>query len=237
VSCAAACAQGAYATGRLCGRSLGHPGGLELTRRAIELAALPAGARVVDIGCGEGESVRLLCALGFRAVGVDPIASEPAGFPRLRGSAEALPLAPESVDAVLAECSLSLVSDARRALAECVRVLAPGGRLIVADLYARHPAAIGRVRGLHASCVSGMVVREELEESLRAAGFSVDHWEDHSRALGEWVAGFLMAGGSAEELWGAGDGCAAETGAAVRAVRAGYFLLLATREATQEGLV
>ena len=43
----------------------GHPGGEAHTRRMTELAALPGGARVLDMGAGAGEGVRLLRSLGL----------------------------------------------------------------------------------------------------------------------------------------------------------------------------
>ena len=42
----------------------GHPGGIEHTRRLLELAALPAGASVLDMGAGAGETLALLRSLG-----------------------------------------------------------------------------------------------------------------------------------------------------------------------------
>ena len=48
-----------------------HPGGEAATRKLISLAALAPGARVIDLGAGDGDSVRLLRSLGFDAVGVD----------------------------------------------------------------------------------------------------------------------------------------------------------------------
>ena len=48
-----------------------HPGGEAATRKLISLAALAPGARVIDLGAGDGDAVRLLRSLGFGAVGVD----------------------------------------------------------------------------------------------------------------------------------------------------------------------
>ena len=48
-----------------------HPGGEEHTRRMLELARLPAGASVLDLGAGDGETLRLLQSLGYDAEGID----------------------------------------------------------------------------------------------------------------------------------------------------------------------
>jgi len=229
----------AYATGRLAqgDARLLRPGGLELTARAISLGRPGAGARVLDLGCGAGDTVRALCSQGFDAVGVDCAAdpaiakeSDPNATARRVARAEALPFADGSVDAILAECSLSLFEDRERALAECARVLVDGGRLMISDLYARQPDAIGQVRALHGSCIAGILVREELETELNHAGFCVGVFEDHSRALRECAARFLFEHGSLDGLWGCcGHASSHSVEAAMRAARAGYFLLVATR--------
>ncbi|MGA8109133.1 MAG: DVU_1556 family methyltransferase [Acidobacteriaceae bacterium] len=213
-----------------------RPGGRELTERAIALAHLCPGARILDLGCGAGDTVRSLRAQHFEAVGIDPAddsspqeTSEPGPVTRLVGRAETLPFADGALHAILAECSLSLVDDRDRALAECARVLADGGILMISDLYARHPEAIAAVRSLRGSCAAGILVREELETSLANAGFLVNVWEDHSRALRECAARFLFEHGSLDGLWSCGGESSAATQAAVRTVRAGYFLLIATR--------
>ena len=49
----------------------GHPGGREHSLRMLELAALPPGARILDMGAGAGETLALLRESGFDAVGID----------------------------------------------------------------------------------------------------------------------------------------------------------------------
>ena len=229
-----------YETGRLApgDERLFRPGGLELTGRAICLANLAAGARILDLGCGAGDTVRFLRSLGFDAVGVDSaaVADEAQIDPtRIVAQAEAIPAPDGSIHAVLAECSVSLLAHRDRTFAECARVLVEGGRLIISDLYAQQPEAIAAVRELHGSCAAGMLVREELEASLAKAGFTVDIWEDHSRALRECAARYLFEHGSLDGLWGCGGGSRSSqnTQAAMRAARAGYFLLVATRSARE----
>ena len=225
-----------FTTGQLADGDGGmlRPGGIELTARAVTFANLKPGATVLDLGCGTGHTVRYLRSLGFHAVGVDRRAQSGGGDATpswlIAGRAEKLPVLDQSVDAVLAECSLSLVKDQRRALAECARILNDGGKLMLSDLYARRPELIGHVRSLTGSCVSGMMVRTELETQLALNGLEVDLWEDHSRALRECAARFILEHGSCEGLWGCMPGAtASDIDRALRAVRAGYFLLIATR--------
>jgi SAM-dependent methyltransferase len=238
-SLCAAPKQSAYATGRLAREDdcLFRPGGLELTARAVALARLGAGATVLDIGCGAGDSVRYLRTLGINAIGIDCEDRGDKGpwrglapYTYIVARAEELPFPESSAHGVLAECSLSLIENQDRALMECARVLKDGGRLMISDLYARQPEAIGAVRALKNSCVSGMMVREELETRLARCGFSVEVWEDHSRALRESAARFILENDSLEGLWTCDAEDSAESiEAAMRAARAGYFLLIAMR--------
>jgi SAM-dependent methyltransferase len=99
--------------------------------------------RVLDVGCGEGQVARQLAAAGVDVVGVDPscpqvaLARERGGGPRYaRASAERLPVADRSVDAVLACLAFEHVGDLPAAVREIARVLVPGGRLL---LLVGHP--------------------------------------------------------------------------------------------------
>ena len=78
-------------------------------------------------------------------------------------------------------------------------------------------------------------MREELEAQLAAHGFTIELWEDHSQALREFVARILMYHDSLETLWNC-DGAspsAHQIHSAIKAVRAGYFLLIATHRSTK----
>lgn len=102
-------------------------------------AALPARARVLDVGGATGVHSRWLAAEGHRVTMVDPVAEqvERAGaigtFTALVGDARALPVRDGSVDAVLMAGPLyHLIERAGRlrALAEARRVLVDGGVLL-----------------------------------------------------------------------------------------------------------
>ncbi|MEM7766634.1 MAG: class I SAM-dependent methyltransferase [Pseudomonadota bacterium] len=97
--------------------------------------------RALDVGCGEGRFCRMLRERGIDPTGIDPTAPliacaqerDPGGDYRL-GRAEALDLSDASFDLVVAYLSLIDIPDFRAAISEMVRVLEPGGTLLVANL-------------------------------------------------------------------------------------------------------
>jgi SAM-dependent methyltransferase len=131
----------------------GHPGIYELENQAVDraghvLAAMRAiapwaGRTVIDLGCGTGYWLRRYADEAVRVVGVEP---DPAlraaarhaadALPAtevLAGSAEQLPVADRSADVVHARFAYFFPPGADAGLAEVLRVLRPGGRLVVVD--------------------------------------------------------------------------------------------------------
>jgi SAM-dependent methyltransferase len=100
---------------------------------------------VLDVGCGTGRVALALAEEADEVVGVDPSEEMLAeGRARSHGSivfvracAEALPFANGRFERAVARLVLHLV-DRDRALAELRRVLAPGGRLLVATFRPEH---------------------------------------------------------------------------------------------------
>lgn len=96
------------------------------------------GKSVLDVGCGEGRYCRVLRERGAKTTGIDPVQDfveaarslDPVGDYVL-GIAEELPFPDASFDLVLSYLTLIDIPDIRLAIPEMVRVLRPGGRLIV----------------------------------------------------------------------------------------------------------
>jgi ArsR family transcriptional regulator len=113
---------------------------------ARALAHLLPPLTVADIGCGEGYLTVEAAKFARRVIAID---RSPAVLERgrelarrrrirniawKRGDLEALPLDDGAVDVALLSQALHHAADPVRAVAEAVRVLVPGGRLIVLDL-------------------------------------------------------------------------------------------------------
>jgi len=134
----------------------GRPG---YPAEAVAAIGLPAGARVADVGAGTGKLARALLAAGLEVVAVEPFAAMRAALPAdveaLAGTAEALPLADASVDAVACGDSFHWF-DGARAAPELARVIRPGG--VLALLW--NSAVGGLESGLPWAAELGAIVAE-----------------------------------------------------------------------------
>ena len=131
--------------------SLSVGGTARLRRLAADwlLAALPPGARVLDLCCGSGEAAAPLLAAGAQVTGLDiaPRALELAArrhpsLTTVQGLAENPPLPPGSFDGI--QISLALhefpMDERRQVLRAARRLVTADGRLALVDLHPAGPA-------------------------------------------------------------------------------------------------
>lgn len=116
-------------------------------------------ARVVDVGAGTGILTGALAHLGADVVAVEPdqamlaeLRRQLPGVRAVEGSAEALPLPDQSMDAVLCGQAMHWF-DLDRALPEIARVLRPGG--VLAGLWNAEDDRVGWVAALAAISNTG----------------------------------------------------------------------------------
>jgi SAM-dependent methyltransferase len=174
-----------------------HPRGPDVLYELVERMALPAGSTAIDVGCGEGRhSARLAQQFGFDVLGIDPVPRHVelarTEYPGVRfelGRAEALPVADGSVDLVWCRDVLILVPDLDRVYQEFRRVLKPGGRALVYQMFAGGRLETGEAAELW-DLLGGDRSSAELavtERAVAAAGLRVDErvvlgseWGEHA---------------------------------------------------------
>jgi ubiquinone/menaquinone biosynthesis C-methylase UbiE len=113
----------------------------------LALTCTPTPGRIFDVGCGTGYLLGRLAALTPQAEVLAGIDASPAMIEAARGAAtddrlrfvvgaaERLPWPAAAFDLVVSTTSFDHWADQQAGLAQCARVLAPGGCLVLADGY------------------------------------------------------------------------------------------------------
>ncbi len=217
-----------------------RPGGRDLTRHALAGLALPAGSRVLDVGCGTGATLRLLEEQGLRAVGADysPALAAEAGEigTTVAGDAERIPFRSAAFDAVLIECVLSAIPGKETAAAELARVVTPNGAVVLSDvtLDGRLPSPLDSFVGWIA-CAAGALSAGGYASLLEGSGLRIERSEEHRGALMDLVSQArrrlaLLQGALGTDVIGADD-----TGFPAGAIELGQALLGQAMEAVDAG--
>jgi arsenite methyltransferase len=154
----------------------------------VALASLKQGETVLDLGAGAGFDCFLAAGKvgdSGKVIGVDmtPEMIEKARENARKGNysnvefrlgeIEHLPIADNSVDAVISNCVINLSPDKKGVFAETFRALKPGGRLMISDivLLKELPDFIKNSIEAYIGCVSGAMLKDEYLTAIKEAGF------------------------------------------------------------------
>jgi tocopherol O-methyltransferase len=180
-----------------------HEAQVRAVDRLVAFAGVPAGAHVLDAGCGVGASAvyladRLGCTVDGITLSVEQVrraeqkaaAAGVADRTRFRQlDAMATDYPDSTFDVVWAFESCELMPDKAAFLAECRRVLRPGGRLAVATWCARDdrlaPSEVRLLRRIYRDfVVSHVLPLPEYETLCQRLGYTdvaVEDWTDRVR--------------------------------------------------------
>lgn len=142
--------------------------GSSYRRQSLVRAGLRRGMSLLDVATGTGQVAR--AALGIlgdprAVVGVDPNGPMLAEARRrlpialVRGTAEALPFAAERFDFLSMGFALRHVADLEIAFAECLRVLKPGGQVLLLEVTRPRSTAVRILVRLYLERVVPLVMR------------------------------------------------------------------------------
>lgn len=224
-----------------------RPGGLAVSRRAVELSGLKKGDRVLDVGCGYGVTVELLCKdYGILAEGVDIsqtlLEKGRERNPELNlsfGDGEMLDYPSLSFDGMFMECVLSLIEKPGEAIHEAYCLLKKGGKLIISDFYLKKPEDATKAAEKAKNCLDSAFVQKELESLLSETGFEILVWEEKNDELKEFTASLIMHFGSLDAFFKSvaekseEDSASRENSTSTGSnnyKKVGYFLLIAEKK-------
>ncbi|MFC2045759.1 arsenite methyltransferase [Chloroflexota bacterium] len=154
----------------------------------VAIASLKEGDTVLDLGSGAGFDCFLAAGkVGQKGkvIGVDMTPemiekarenAEKGDYKNVEfrlGEIENLPVADNFVDVVISNCVINLSPDKGRVFAEALRVLKPGGGLMVSDVVLLKPIpdVIRNSIEAYVGCISGAAMKNEYLETIIATGF------------------------------------------------------------------
>lgn len=177
-----------------------HYGGLAANDKLAELAGITASTQVLDVCCGMGGPARYLAhKYGCRVTGNDLTQSRVDGATKLtamaglddritfrQGNALDLAFDDGAFDVVISQESFCHIPDKDRLIAECVRVLKPGGRMAFTDIMTTErtaPMALERLS--REMTMAELSSPEAYRRRFTDNGCEVESFEDLSK---EWHA-------------------------------------------------
>lgn len=218
-----------------------RPGGFKLTNKAVQFCNFGHQDNVLDLGCGIGTTVAYLQNKhNLASIGVDPskklLKEAKIKHPDLdlyQGCGEEIPIGDNKMKGVFCECTLSLMDDKDKALAEIYKVLKAQGYLIISDVYARKPSYIEELEEFNLkSCIRGVHDIESLKEKLVDKGFEIKFFADYTDYLKEMMVQIIFEFGSMNLFWQKTGNCNLDIEEFKKILvqsKVGYFLLIAQK--------
>jgi SAM-dependent methyltransferase len=179
----------------------------DITRKMLDplvlrLCGEVSGARVIDVGCGEGRFSRMLGERGATCIGIDPTrpllhaARDRGGMSPVRAVAESMPLRDAQFDLAITYITLVDIEHYREAIAEMARVLRPAGRVVAVNIGFVSASAGpngGWIRDDAGEPLYVPIDRygDEWSQVYEWSGIRIRNWH---RPIGAYMSAYLRAG-------------------------------------------
>ena len=169
-----------------------------------------AQGEVLELGIGTGLNAKHYDAARVsQVIGIDPsqeswqlaqpaVQQSDVAIEYRNGSAEDIPLATDSIDTAVITYTLCTIPDPTRALAEVVRVLRPGGRVLVAEHALAPDASVAkwqnRVNGFWGKMAGGCHINRDIRGLIEATPLKVQDWQAMYLPQTPKIAGYNVWG-------------------------------------------
>jgi SAM-dependent methyltransferase len=173
------------------------------------IASLKAGEIVIDLGSGGGFDAFLAAhevGESGHVIGIDmtPVMlskarknADKGQFTNVEfrlGEIEHIPVADNTADVIISNCVINLSPHKEQVFADAFRALKPGGRLAISDVVAtaEMPEEMKNDPYLHAGCMAGASLIDELETIMAEAGFekiSIAPKDESRDFIRDWAPG------------------------------------------------
>lgn len=219
-----------------------RPGGLELTKRALEFCKFKADDKLLDLGCGKGATIKYIsdfykvdiCGLDISESLAAAANEINKGAVIVVSSGENTPFVDDTFNGVFAECTLSLMDNLGKTINEINRIMKCGGCLIISDVYAKNTAYLEELNRYSAeTCLKNPHDLEKLKDLLNERGFKILIEENYDNLMKQLVVDIIFGHNTMESFWNC-TGCHCIDGAkfqeSLRKSKLGYFLMIAKKE-------
>ncbi|HKM00998.1 MAG TPA: class I SAM-dependent methyltransferase [Sedimentibacter sp.] len=222
-----------------------RPGGLEITKRALEYCNFNEDDMLLDLGCGKGATIKYLHdSYNIHAKGLDISKSLAEQAKKTNenseiviSSGENIPFENHLFDGVLAECTLSLMANLEQVIDEVYRILKPKGYFIISDIYAKESGFLEEMNSFSLNtCLRNPHNLENLKNLLTDKGFHILLEEKHDKYIKQLIFKIIFQHESMDNFWNAssGDACSfsdrQKFQESLKKSKLGYFLLITGKE-------
>jgi len=173
------------------------------------IASLKPGEVVVDLGSGGGFDAFLAAqevGESGHVIGIDMTSSmlskaranaEKGQYTQVEfrlGEIEHLPVADNTIDVIISNCVINLSPNKLQVFRDALRILKPGGRLAISDIVAsaEMPEDMKNDPILHAGCMAGAELVDDLKMMMHEAGFEnirIAPKDESKHFIKDWAPG------------------------------------------------